>query len=143
MTETRDSATKPLLELEGRRIRDLEAFWEEVSRSLIPGARRVGNLDAFNDILRGGFGTPDGGFVLRWLNAGLSREALGYAETIRYLEHRVTRCHPSNVSRVKTEIAAARRGEGPTLFDIVLEIVKTHGPGGAESEDGVELELRW
>jgi hypothetical protein len=36
-----------------------------------------GNLDAFNDILRGGFGTPEDGFVFRWLDAQRSRQALG------------------------------------------------------------------
>jgi hypothetical protein len=39
-------------------------------------------------------------------------------------------------------IDSARRGEGPTLFDEVVEIIRVHGPGGRESEDGVLLELR-
>src|SRR5437667_7339532 len=32
-----------------------------------------GNLDAFNDLLRGGFGTPEGGLILVWLNSEASR----------------------------------------------------------------------
>lgn len=39
-------------------------------------------LDAFNDILRGGFGTPEGGFVLRWARSEISRKNLSYPETV-------------------------------------------------------------
>src|SRR5262245_39633780 len=56
-----------------------------LSQVLIPGAAWGRNLDAFNDILRGGFGTPEGGFVLQWINSALSRERLGYPETVRRL----------------------------------------------------------
>lgn len=133
---------KPALELDGRAINDLESFWDEVSRKLVPASAWGRNLDAFNDILRGGFGTPDGGFVLRWLDSDASRGALGYAETVRYLERKVTRCHPANVAAVQEDLAEARKGRGPTLFDIIVEIIRVHSPGGDEGEDGVELELR-
>lgn len=69
--------TKPTYEIDGRDFSTLEEFYEVVSRVLIPGAEWGHNLDAFNDILRGGFGTPDGGFVLRWKNSDRSRECLG------------------------------------------------------------------
>jgi RNAse (barnase) inhibitor barstar len=98
--------TRPVLEIDGARFDDLEGFWDEVSERLIPGSPWGRNLDAFNDVLRGGFGTPDGGFVLRWRNSARSRDALG-----------------------------------PTLYDILLEIIRAHGPGGEEAEDGVVLEL--
>lgn len=130
-----------VLEIDGQAFDDLEGFWDEVSRKLIPGASWGRNLDAFNDILRGGFGTPKGGFVLRWLRSARSRECLGYPETVRYLETKVLRCHPENVPYVKEELAAARRGEGTTVFDILVEIIRCHGDGGDEAEDAVELEL--
>jgi Barstar (barnase inhibitor) len=59
-----------------------------VSQPLIPGAKWGHNLDAFNDILRGGFGTLEGGFILRWKNSTVSRERLGYPETVRQLDRR-------------------------------------------------------
>jgi len=34
-----------------------------------------------------------------------------------------------------------QRGEGPTVADIITDIIRIHGPGGAEEDDGVELEL--
>ena len=132
---------RPVLELDGARIHDLAGFYDEVERVLIPGAAWGRNLDAFNDILRGGFGTPDAGFVLRWRDAGAARRALGYPATVRYLQDKLHRCHPSNRADVEADLAAASRGEGPTLFDVVIEIIRAHGPGGAEESDGIELEL--
>lgn len=127
-------------ELDGTRFDSLDGFYAELDDKL--GLAPWGhNLDAFNDILRGGFGTPAGGFVLRWRHAERSRVALGYPETIRYLERKLGRCHPTNIPGVRADIEAARRGEGPTLFEILVEIIREHGPGGREAEDGVALEL--
>jgi len=55
---------KPASEIDGLRFSTLEEFFDEVSRTLIPGADWGRNLDAFNNILRGGFGTPEWGFIL-------------------------------------------------------------------------------
>lgn len=99
------------------------------------------NLDAFNDILRGGFGTPDGGFTLRWLNHEVSQRRLGYDETVRQLELRLQRCHPSNRKSVAAELARAQAHTGPTVFDWLVEIIRIHGPDGEEAEDRVELVL--
>jgi len=134
--------SKPIYEIDGERFQSLEAFYDEISRQLIPDLFWGRNLDAFNDILRGGFGTPEGGFVLRWLNSETSRRNLGFPETISYIERKLTRCHPSNVPSVQVDLLAARRAEGQTLFEILLGIIATHGPDGEEHEDGVELELR-
>jgi hypothetical protein len=116
------------------------ALPREFSRLLCNHAWR-GNLDAFNDLLRGGFGTPENGWVLRWLNSESSRAALGYEETTRRLERLLLTCHPSNRPDIEARISSARRGEGPALFDEIVEIIRGHGPGGNESEDGVLLEL--
>ncbi|HLL24434.1 MAG TPA: barstar family protein [Kofleriaceae bacterium] len=132
---------KPVFEIDGRKIDSLEAFFDEVSKVLVT-ALWGRNLDAFNDVLRGGFGTPDGGFVLRWINSAESRVALGYGATVRYLELKSSRCHPDSVAYVAAELDAARQGEGQTIFDVLVEIIRSHGPGGDEQEDGVELELR-
>ena len=95
-----------VLEIDGKRFDDLEGFWNEVSRQLIPGADWGRNLDAFNDILRGRFGTPEAGFVLRWTNSERSRVALGFEETVRWLERKVERCHPDNVTAVRSDLSS-------------------------------------
>jgi hypothetical protein len=119
----------------------LEEFYGVVSRMLIPGAMWGHNLDAFNDILRGGFGTPEGGFILRWKNSTVSRERLSYPETVRQLDRRLSRCHPSNRQSVGQQLELARLGVGPTVFDWLVEIIEIHCMGGEEQEDGVELIL--
>ena len=77
--------------------------------------------------------------MLRWVNSALSAERLGYPETVRQLQLRLTRCHPSNRARFAAELEQARQGVGPTVFDWLVEIIKIHGTGGAEQHSGMEL----
>lgn len=127
--------------LDGERFSTLEEFFEEVGRVLIPGVHWGHNLDAFNDILRGGFGTPEEGFIIRWNNADLSRHRLGYDETVRQLQLKLGRCHPANRESISAEFNDAADQKGPTVFDWLVEIIRDHGPEGPESEDGVDLVL--
>jgi len=127
--------------VDGEKFNTLDEFYDTVSRVLIPGAFWGRNLDAFNDILRGGFGTPEGGFVLRWKNSAVSRERLGYAETIRWLERRLAHCILENRRSFGERLDLARKETGSTLFDMLVGIVQDHCPGGVEEEDGVELIL--
>lgn len=90
-------------EIDGNEFSTLDEFYDVISGVLIPGRSWGRNLDAFNDILRGGFGTPDGGFVLVWRNSEVSRTRLG------------------------------------SKFEALVEILRDHGSGGREPEDGVEL----
>lgn len=134
------SKDRPEFVLDGTAFDDLAGFFAAVTRTL--GVSAWGrNPDAFNDILRGGFGTPDGGFILRWDNSAISAQRLGWPETIRFIERKLATCHPANIPSVQADLAAARRGEGQTLFDIITSIIRDHGPGGIEAEDNVHLIL--
>lgn len=135
------SNAKRAYEIDGRDFATLEEFYEVVSQVLIPNAAWGRNLDAFNDILRGGFGTPEEGFVLRWKNSQASRERLGYEETVRQLENRLTTCHSSNRQFVQNDLARAMTRVGPTVFDWLVEIIEIHCRGGLEAEDGLKLVL--
>lgn len=66
-------------EIDGSKITSLDTFYDEISRVLIPGFKWGRNLDAFNDILKGGFGTPDEGFTIKWSHSTLSKATLGRA----------------------------------------------------------------
>jgi len=132
---------KEVYEIDGAEFASLDEFFDEISKKLIPNAKWGRNLDAFNDVLRGGFGTPQEGFVLRWKNSQISRERLGYAETIRQLQRRLARCHPTNRYGAAQDLAAAEAHRGETVFDWLIDIVKIHCAGGAEQEDGIELDL--
>ncbi len=135
------NTTKPIYVIDGNDFTTLEGFFDAISSSLIPDTEWGRNLDALNDILRGGFGTADSGFVIRWLNSHKSREFLGYTETIRQLNIQLQSCHPSSVSYIGEKITAAESGQGSTVYDWLLEIIRAHCAGGKESQDGVELLL--
>ncbi len=127
--------------LDGEKVTSLEAFYQQISDTLIPGADWGRNLDAFDDILSGGFGTPEDGFVLRWTHSGTSRENLGYAETVRQLQKRLDRCHPTNRESVRAALNQAQHGAGATVFDWLVDIIRDHGVGGEQSHDNVRLVL--
>jgi RNAse (barnase) inhibitor barstar len=117
--------------LHGTGIHTLEDFWREIGDAVNgPGGYFGTNLDAFADCLRGGHGTPDGGdFTLEWRDHQISRHSLGYPETIRQLEQRLARAHPSNKPAVDAELADARAHRGPTVFDWLVDIINTEAPG--------------
>jgi len=117
---------KPVISIDGNNFNTLDEFYDEVSNRLIPNSRWGRNLDAFNDILWGGFGNPDKGFVLVWKNSNLSRERLGYSETILQLEKRKLSAHPSHLPSLENDIENAKKGEGKTIFDVLVEIIKSH-----------------
>lgn len=134
-------AEKQIYEIEGKDFTSLDGFYDAISSQVIPGVAWGRNLDAFNDILRGGFGTPREGFVLRWRNSRLSMERLGYPETVRQLQWRLSVCHAGYRSRVLKQLAEAQAHQGAIVFDWLIAIIRTHGAEGSEKEDGVELEL--
>ncbi len=133
--------SKPVITIDGTGFTDLEGFFDHFQHRALLGTEWCHNLDAFNDVLRGGFGTPEGGFVLVWQHHALSRQRLGYAETARQLQRTLATCDSHNVASVRTDIAEALSNKGSTVYDWLLDIIREHGPGGAEAEDAVELRL--
>jgi RNAse (barnase) inhibitor barstar len=134
--------TKQKLHIDGYEFSTLEGFYDQVFLRIIPGAEWGRNLDAFNDILRGGFGTPEEGFIFCWDNHEISKRNLGHDETARQLRKRLERCHPSNTASVQNDLAEALNNEGPTVFDWIVEIIRCHCPGDDEEADGIELILQ-
>lgn len=126
--------------IDGNDFDTLEDFFNLISRILLSDSEWGKNLDAFNDILRGGYGTPEDGFILEWKNSDISRNRLGYPETIRQLEKRVQRTKV-NVLETYKQLDLAKKNEGPTIFDELIEIILNHGSGGEEAEDNIELIL--
>ena len=72
---------KQKFEIDGCHFSSAEEFYEELTRVL--GLREWGrNLDALRDVLSGGFGTPEEGFMLTWKNSKISEENLNAFDTI-------------------------------------------------------------
>jgi RNAse (barnase) inhibitor barstar len=59
--------------LDGRKIESDRAFLSEFSLTVPITVEIVGSVDRFNDALQGEYGTPDGGFILRWKDSAHSR----------------------------------------------------------------------
>ncbi|MEU9047941.1 MULTISPECIES: barstar family protein [unclassified Kitasatospora] len=117
--------------IDGSRIGTLEDFWDAVGQEIGVDGYFGRNLDAFADCLRGGYGTPDDGdWVIEWRDHEVSRRNLGHPETARQLELRLGRCHPTNREDVAAELATARAGKGPTVFDWLVRIIEEEHPGG-------------
>jgi RNAse (barnase) inhibitor barstar len=114
--------------IDGNNFSNLLEFYEEFRRVLTPGIWWGSNLDAFNDVLRGGFGTPDEGYTLVWKNSNLSKMRLGYSETVAELERLLAGAHPKARTTLEERIAEAKRGVGSTVFDWLVEAIRNENP---------------
>ena len=133
---------KRVYEIDGVDFTSLEGFYDEISKKLIPNVAWGRNLDAFNDILRGGFGTPREGFVLRWKNSlPLSRTPRVSRNGSANFNHAWRSVTPITELRLPKIWRGPKAHEGKTAFDWLVEVVLVHCAGGAEQDDGVELDL--
>jgi RNAse (barnase) inhibitor barstar len=120
---------RPTYVLHGQTIRTMTDFWREIGEAVNgPGGYFASNLDALDDALSGGMGQPeDGRCTFVWEDSATSCAALGYEATVRALEERLRVCHASNRARVRADLDRARAGQGPTVFDWLLEAFES-GP---------------
>lgn len=118
------------IDIDGGRFSNLNEFYDEVERCLTSGSGwSIGrNLDAFDEVLEGGFGVHEVGeqIEISWLNHKRSKLKLGYSETVKYLQDILGKCHPSAKRDVKHELELAKNGKGDTLFDTIVEIIEAH-----------------
>lgn len=116
--------------IDGNNFDNLEGFYNEIDRVLTKDLTwKTGhNLNAFNDLLWGGFGVHDyeEPIVINWSNAEKSSIDLGYDATVKHYEDMLLRCHPTNRENVKTLLNNAKQKSGETLFDILVDIIKNH-----------------
>ena len=113
--------------IDGENFSSLEGFFDEMDKLLTKDLdfKTGHNLDAFNDLLRGGFGVHEYGQPLEilWVHADKSRNDLGYQATEIDLQKRLQRCHPTNRESILKKIEACKNHQGPTLFDTIVEII--------------------
>jgi RNAse (barnase) inhibitor barstar len=116
--------------IDGNNFSSLGQFYDEVETKLTKGLDwKIGrNLDAYNDVLRGGFGVHEEGEKIKitWKNSAKSKIDLGQDETINYLEGILKTCHPSSVSSVNQTIREMKHGNGEILFDRIINITRDH-----------------
>lgn len=108
-------------EIDGASFDTVEGFYDEVSRVLVPDVSWGRNLDAFDDVLSGGFGTPDEGFIFRWLHHEVSRGRLRQSDASW---------------RLDSPMSPGHRIADLNVFDQLVQIIRSH-----EADSGVRLEL--
>jgi RNAse (barnase) inhibitor barstar len=120
-----------IIVLDGNQFHDLASFYDEVERTMTKdlGWDFGRNLDAFNDLLRGGFGVYDYEEPVRllWRRSDKSRADLGWEETVKYLQAQPATRHPANIVLVQKSLEGAQRQEGQTLFEMIVAIIQGHG----------------
>ena len=124
--------------IDGDKFNDIDGFYNEIDKGFTKDLNwKTGhNLDAFNDLLHGGFGVHEYGepIIITWRNSNKSMADLGYNATVIHYENMLKTCYPTNIDYVRGLLKSAKQGKGDTLFDIIIEIIKEH--------DDIDLILR-
>ncbi|MGJ1285772.1 barstar family protein [Sphingobacterium spiritivorum] len=116
--------------INGNHIHDISSFYEEINRVFMAEEDwKIGcSLDAFNDLLYGGFGILNKTEqpVLIWTAIEKSKEALGYDATKAYYQQKIDAGPVFNTSFFEHKLTELMEGKGQTYFDIVIEIIAGH-----------------
>lgn len=119
-----------IIEINGNNFSNLSEFYDEVERKMTNGFNwKIGrNLNAFDDVLSGGFGVQEVGekYQLNWTNADKSKSDLSWTQTIEFIENKLKNCHPTNIEFVKKDLEDAKNQKGETIWEIVIGIIKEH-----------------
>jgi len=115
------------LTIDGNTIHDIPSFYDEINRVFMSGEDwALGpSLDAFSDMLRGGYGAVSGDepVILRWMAMDKNRSDLGFEVTHAFYTSKLDRPETFNAKTIAGRLAALEAGTGPTYFEIVLEII--------------------
>ncbi len=128
--------------IDGEKFSTLEGFFTEIDRLLTKDLdwQTGHNLDAFNDLLRGGFGVHEYGEALhiKWIHFAKSRRDLGYSATKDYYQDVLKKCHPSNRKYVEEKLQNINYCKGKTLLDMIIDIILDTDDSGHYCELEIE-----
>jgi RNAse (barnase) inhibitor barstar len=122
------------IQLDGNKFDDLSGFYNEVKENFCPDLDGFGrNLDAFDDVLYGGFGVYgyEEKIKVIWINSQKSMNDLGYDATMAKLIEWSKSEHPhvSNEEydrHMNEKIDELKKYKKPTLYNTIVEIIKRH-----------------
>lgn len=116
--------------VDGSKIKDIKSFYEEINSVFMQNEDwKLGeSLDAFNDMIYGGFGEINGKEEIRliWKNFEKSKVALGLDPTLAFYENKIKSPEIYNIDFILGKISDLKAGKGQTYFDIILEIIADH-----------------
>jgi len=126
---TSNKNTRKMIVIHGGHFSSLGGFYEEVSKVLMKGTDwNVGTLDGFDDILYGGFGVFENHeeIEILWKESEKSKQELGFIATREFYENKIKQGKPFNIKLIQQKLDDLISGKGPTLFDILVEIIESH-----------------
>lgn len=111
--------------LNGNDFDDLEGFYIEIYKlmTLYDDWNPAYNFDVLNDMLYSGLGEEA---ILIWKNSEKSKIDLGREATIHFYQNKINQGKPFNIDWAKEKLIEIEQGNGPTLFEIILEIITDH-----------------
>lgn len=114
----------------GTNIIDIATLYKEINRVFMQNEDwKIGeSLDAFNDLLYGGFGEISGNepVQLIWENFEFNQNALGLQTTIGFYEKKLLQPEIFNASFSRKKLEELSNGNGQTYMEIILEIIGEH-----------------
>ncbi|WP_282628388.1 barstar family protein [Empedobacter sedimenti] len=120
---------KKVIVINGNNFSDLTGFYNEIERVLTKDLDwKIGrNLDAFEDILLGGYGVFETGepIQLIWENSTKSKADLGFEATKKFYEEKISAIETDaeSLSYFEKELDKLLHHNGKSLFDTILEII--------------------
>lgn len=118
-----------MIVIHGGHFSSLGGFYEEASRVMMKDLDwKAGTLDGFDDILYGGFGVFESKEEIEiiWKESQKSKEDLGLVATREFYENKIRQGKPFNIELIQQKLDELMKGEGQTLFEILIEIIKSH-----------------
>ncbi len=111
--------------IDGTHFSTIDEFYDEMAKLLTKNLswKPGHNINAFHDLLRGGFGVHEVGERIEfyWVHSNKSRQDFGYEAAVLYWENIFRECHPTNRERIMIKVKEAQKHQGKTLFDIIIE----------------------
>lgn len=117
--------------IDGSSVHDITSFYQQLNEQLMQDEDwQLGeSLDAFDDLLYGGYGKWKDYDMLEivWRDIVRSESVLGVAATKKYYEAKLAAGSAYNQHFVKEKLRELEEGNGRTYFEILIEIIESHG----------------
>jgi RNAse (barnase) inhibitor barstar len=118
---------KKTIIINGGNFSDLESFYKEIDKILTKDLEwdTGHNLNAFNDLLRGGFGVHEyeESITLIWKNISKSKTDFGLESTKKMYEQKIAESNVEYQQFFKDKLKELIENNGQTLLDTIIEII--------------------
>lgn len=116
--------------IDGNKIHDKASFYEEINRKFMQNEswQLAESLDAFDDLLYGGFGEIKEGEEVKlvWQNFEENRQSLGLEFTKGYYLEKLQHPDDFDTNIIQKKLDDLENGAGQTYFEILVEIITEH-----------------